>query len=147
MTTTTYEFDDIDLATLIDNTFTNRRTVSEFDVLGFAGITGDLAANHTDELYMQESGFSGRIAHGVLLLGYTSTLSTKVADLIREPVVSLGYDRVRFIKPVYIGTTIECRYTLKSIDRGARRLISKTSVYEANSEETILVATHIMKVL
>lgn len=131
---------------IIGRTFSSRRTVSEYDVLSFAGITGDLAANHTDEVHMRQSNFKGRIAHGVLVLGYTSALSTQVADLILEPVVSLGYDRVRFTNPVYLGTTVECSYWVESIDRNALRTSAHATVRDVCSGETLLVANHIMKV-
>ncbi|MEK9675610.1 MAG: MaoC/PaaZ C-terminal domain-containing protein [Chloroflexota bacterium] len=47
------------------------KTVGEYDVYGFAGITGDFAPNHVNEEYMRESGYSARIAHGALLVGYS----------------------------------------------------------------------------
>ncbi len=130
---------------LIGRQWSFSRTVGEYDVLSFGGVTGDLAANHTDELYMRSHGFDGRIAHGVLLLGYTSTLSTRVADLLEGAVVSLGYDRVRFTAPVPIGTTITCRYTVQDIDAPARRILSEATVERVQDGTTALVATHIMK--
>lgn len=130
---------------LVGRSWTFSRTVGEHDVLSFAGVTGDLAANHTDELYMRSHGFEGRIAHGVLLLGYTSALSTQAADLIEEPVVSLGYDRVRFTSPVPIGATITCRYTVLEIDPQSRRIQAEARIDIAPDGPTALVATHIMK--
>ncbi len=130
---------------LVGRSFMMSRTVGEFDVLAFAGVSGDLAANHTDDLYMRKHGFDGRIAHGVLLLAYTSSLSTRVADLIDGAVVSLGYDRVRFTAPVPIGTTITSHYTVREVDADKRRLLSDTVVEIATSGTTALVATHIMK--
>jgi len=50
------------------------KTVSESDVYGFAGITGDFAPNHANEEYMRKSGYVARIAHGALMVGYMSTL-------------------------------------------------------------------------
>lgn len=44
------------------------KTVSESDVYGFAGITGDFAPNHVNEEYMRKSGYGARIAHGALMV-------------------------------------------------------------------------------
>ena len=91
------------------------KTVSESDVYLFAGVTGDLAPNHVDEQFMRKTPYGRRIAHGALLVGYMSTASTMVNNLMAERVpsifpVSLGYDKVRFLKPVFLGDTITVRY-------------------------------------
>jgi acyl dehydratase len=49
------------------------KTVSESDVYGFAGITGDFSPNHVNEQAMRDSPYGGRIAHGALMVGYMST--------------------------------------------------------------------------
>jgi 3-hydroxybutyryl-CoA dehydratase len=147
MTTAAMPFEEFAASDFTSVSFSKRRTVGEFDILSFAGITGDLAANHTDEMYMRANGFPGRIAHGVLVLGYTSALSTEVADRIAEPVVSLGYDRVRFTKPVPIGTTFEGTYTVREVDIESRRVISDAVVKDVATGDTLLVATHVMKVM
>ena len=86
------------------------KTVGEYDVYGFAGITGDFAPNHVNKAYMEKSGYGGLIAHGALLVGYMSTASTQMAMHSRADAsvtgVSLGYDRMRFLAPVYFGDTI-----------------------------------------
>ncbi|HZF06308.1 MAG TPA: MaoC/PaaZ C-terminal domain-containing protein, partial [Patescibacteria group bacterium] len=46
------------------------KTVSESDVYLFAGITGDLSPNHTDEAYMRKTRYGRRIAHGALAVGF-----------------------------------------------------------------------------
>ena len=76
-----------------------RRRWGESDVYLFAGITGDLAPNHVNEVYMAGTAYGRRIAHGALLIGYMSTASTLVIGQMPpagETPVSLGYDRVRF---------------------------------------------------
>ncbi len=137
---------------LVGRSWSLSRTVGEYDVLSFAGVTGDLSVNHTDEEYMRANGFDGRIAHGVLLLGYTSALSTRVADLFFEPVVSAGYDSVRFVTPVVVGTTITANYSVAEIDRDSRKIFSETQIEVPAGDEdsgliVALAATHTMKVL
>ena len=99
------------------------KTVGETDVYMFAGITGDFSPNHVDQAYMERSRFGRRQAHGALLVGFMSTTSTLVIADSREGAdetpVSLGYDRVRFLAPVYFGDTVTVRYTITAIDLGA----------------------------
>lgn len=133
-------------AELVGHTVTFRKTVSESDVYGFAGITGDFASNHVDEAFMAGTRYGGRIAHGVLLLGYTSTASTAMAALLGGHAVSLGYDRVRFVSGVLLGDTIEVRYTLESIDCRARRATSSIEM-DVVGQGRCLVATHVLKFL
>src|SRR3954447_9907414 len=93
------------------------KTVAESDVYLFAGITGDFAPNHVDEQFMRQTQYGRRIAHGALLVGYMSRASTMIVDKIAGEgaalyPVSLGYDRIRFLKPVFIGDTITVSYVV-----------------------------------
>ena len=124
------------------------KTVSESDVYLFAGITGDFAPNHVDEQFMRKTPYGRRIAHGALLVGYMSTASTMVNNLMAERVpsifpVSLGYDRVRFLKPVFLGDTITVRYTVDSIDAVKNRTLAKVEVTNEKGE-LVAAATHLM---
>ena len=125
------------------------KTVGESDVYLFAGITGDLAPNHVNEAYMQRSPYGGRIAHGALLIGYMSTASTMacakaVAAQNAETPVSVGYDRVRFLKAVKLGDTITVNYTIAEIDLKRRRSRSKIEVTNQTGE-LVCVAEHILQ--
>jgi 3-hydroxybutyryl-CoA dehydratase len=125
------------------------KTVSETDVYLFAGITGDFSPNHVNEAYMKRSAYGQRIAHGALLVGFMSTTSTRIIEQIvaretSETPVSLGYDRIRFLKPVFIDDTITVRYVIEEIDIERRR--SRASISVANQHgETVAVAQHILK--
>jgi 3-hydroxybutyryl-CoA dehydratase len=125
------------------------KTVSESDVYLFAGITGDFAGNHVNEHYMKRSPYGGRIAHGALLVGYMSTTSTmmcakSVARGIAETPVSLGYDRVRFLKGVKLGDTVTVAYTIAEIDPARRRSRAKIEVTNQHGE-LCAVAEHLLK--
>lgn len=125
------------------------KTVGESDVYGFAGITGDLAAVHVNDQYMKGSAYGQRIAHGVLLMGYMSTTSTMMIDRSGsessdETAVSLGYDRVRFIAPVFIGDTVTVNYRIKETDSERRRSLSEVTVINQHGD-TVAVAEHILK--
>lgn len=127
-------------------TATFTKTVAESDVYMFAGITGDLDRNHVDEEYCHANGFAGRIAHGALIVGFMSTTSTLVLQGFRSPALSLGYDRVRFTKPVFIGDTITVEYKIVAKDIPKSRTIAEIRV-ENQRGETVAVATHIQKIL
>ncbi len=124
------------------------KTVGETDVYLFAGITGDFAGNHVNEEYMKRSSYGRRIAHGALLVGFMSTTSTLMIaegerNGIDETPVSLGYDRVRFIKPVFINDTVTVTYTISELDLDQRRSRAKVEVVNQDGA-TVAVAEHIM---
>jgi 3-hydroxybutyryl-CoA dehydratase len=125
------------------------KTVSESDVYLFAGITGDLAPNHVDEEFMRRTRYGRRIAHGALLIGLMSTASTMMVERHGgldgdETPVSLGYDRIRFTAPVFLGDTITVTYTIAEIDPVRRR--SRSAIEVTNQKgETVAVAEQLLK--
>jgi 3-hydroxybutyryl-CoA dehydratase len=122
------------------------KTVGETDITLFAGISGDFARNHVDEAYMARSGAGGRIAHGALLVAYMSAASTRMTDRLPDDSelipVSLGYDRIRFLRPVRIGDTVTVDYEVASVDAGARRGAAAVEVRNQRGE-LVAVATHV----
>jgi len=125
------------------------KTVGESDIYLFAGITGDLSPNHVDREFMRKTSYGRRIAHGSLLIGFMSTASTMIlqkypaADDDAIP-VSLGYDRIRFLKPVFINDTITVNYTIEEIDPERHRSLSNIEIVNQNGE-LVAVAKHILK--
>jgi|SRR5713226_2988765 len=133
----------------VGDSATFSKTVGETDVYLFAGITGDFSGNHVNEEYMRRSAYGTRIAHGALLIGFMSTTSSMICARaiergIDETPVSLGYDRVRFLKGVKIGDTITVTYTITEADPQNRRSRSKIEVANQNGE-LVAVAEHILK--
>jgi 3-hydroxybutyryl-CoA dehydratase len=122
------------------------KTVSESDVYLFAGITGDLDPNHVDEEYCRTTSLGHRVAHGALIVGYTSAASTRILQDFERPMVSVGYDRIRFLKPVFFGDTLTIEYEITSIDRERERTIAKIEV-KNQRDELVAVATHIMQLV
>ncbi|MEZ5861281.1 MAG: MaoC/PaaZ C-terminal domain-containing protein [Geminicoccaceae bacterium] len=124
------------------------KTIGESDVYVYAGVTGDFSVNHMNEQFMEKTSYGHRIAHGALLVGFMSTASTKMIDHVQgigdaETPVSLGYDRVRFIGPVFFGDTITVQYTITAIDPERRRSTSDIKVVNQKGE-TVAVAQHIL---
>ena len=120
------------------------KTVSESDVYLFAGITGDLSPNHVNDEYMKGTPYGRRIAHGALMVGYMSAASSKLVENVPYPIVSYGYDRIRFIRPCFIGDTITIEYRVEEKVEEKAQLISKSTVTN-QAGEVLAVATHIMK--
>ena len=122
------------------------KTVSESDVYLFAGITGDFDPNHVDEEYCRKTSLGHRVAHGALIVGYTSAASTRILQDFDRPMVSVGYERIRFLKPVYFGDTLTIDYVIESIERERERTIAKIEVKNQN-DELVAVLTHIMQLV
>lgn len=125
------------------------KTVGESDVYLFAGITGDLSGNHVNEEFMRKSSYGRRIAHGALMVGFMSTASTMMIDLAGntsgdETAVSLGYDRIRFLAPVFIGDTITVTYRIAAVDKARRRSTSDIQIVN-QQDELVAVGNHILK--
>jgi len=125
------------------------KTVGETDIYLFAGITGDFAPNHVNEQAMRETRFGGRIAHGALLVGYMSTCSTMMAQKAASGggsgvPLSLGFDRIRFLKPVGIGDTVTVNYVIAEVDPQRRRARGDINVVNQRGE-TVAVADHLLK--
>ncbi len=94
-----------------DTLYTHRRTVTEADVVNFAGISGDNFYAHTDELAAARSLFQKRVAHGYFVLSAAAGL---FVDPGEGPVLAnYGLEALRFVKPVYPGDTIRVRLTVK----------------------------------
>jgi 3-hydroxybutyryl-CoA dehydratase len=115
------------------------KTVSESDVYLYAGITGDFSPNHIDEVFMGAGKYGRRIAHGTLLVGFMSAASAK-AYLGRT--VSLGYDRIRFVGPVFFGDTITTEYVVREYDPGKRRIYADVTCRNQRGE-TVAAAVNI----
>ena len=94
-----------------ETVFTHKHTVTEADISNFANVSGDNFYAHVDATSLEGTIFEQRVAHGYFIL-------SKAAGLFVEPrkgpvLLNYGIDECRFTKPVYIGTTIGVRFTVK----------------------------------
>lgn len=134
----------------VGQSVTFSKTVTETDVYLFAGITGDLAPVHVNEAWMKKSAYGQRIAHGALLVGFMSTLSTMmVANAANshdeaETPVALGYDRIRFTAPVFFGDTITLTYTISEVDITRRRTAAEIEAKNQRGD-VVAVAVGLLK--
>ncbi len=101
-------FDELEIG---ETLLTHRRTITESDVVNFAGISGDFFYAHMDDVAAKESLFERRVAHGYFVLSAAAGL---FVDPAPGPVLAnYGLEGLRFVKPVYIGDTIRARLTCK----------------------------------
>ena len=133
----------------IGETATFSKTITETDVVLFSGLTGDFDPIHINEQYAKATPFGRRIAHGGLVMGLLSTTATMMSRRSVErgstvTSVSLGYDKIRFIRPVFINDTLTARYTIEEIDMATARSRSKVEIVN-QSDELCLIGTHVMK--
>ncbi|MBX5492329.1 MAG: dehydratase, partial [Chloroflexi bacterium] len=71
---------------------TARRTITEHDVMTFAGLSGDFNPLHTDALYAATTPYGERIAHGLLTLAITSGLINQLGLMAGTTIALLGYE-------------------------------------------------------
>jgi 3-hydroxybutyryl-CoA dehydratase len=97
-----------------------RKTVTEADVVMFAGITGDMNPAHLDAVWAEGSRFGGRIAHGMLTASFVSTV---LAMKLPGPGTIYLSQSLRFLGPVRIGDTVTARVeVLEVMAKGRVRL-------------------------
>ncbi|MDA9267607.1 phenylacetic acid degradation bifunctional protein PaaZ [Salibacteraceae bacterium] len=102
-----------------DTVFTHKHTVTEADIINFANVSGDNFYAHVDATSLDGTIFEQRVAHGYFLL-------SKAAGLFVDPkkgpvLLNYGVEQARFTKPVYFGTTVGVRFTVKEkIDQEKR---------------------------
>lgn len=120
---------------------TRGRTITESDIMNFAGLSGDFIELHTNEEYARQSPFGRRIAHGMLTLSISTGLMTQM-NLVTDTVVAFyGIDKLRFVKPVFIGDTIHVKKTvLDTLAKGgtAGVVTFDTAVLNQNGEAVLV---------
>lgn len=91
---------------------TPSRTISEADIMLFAGLTGDYNELHTSITFAEKTSFNERIAHGMLTLSMANGLYMRTGLFEQSTVANLGIKEWKFVKPVKIGDTIFVRISL-----------------------------------
>ncbi|HLE15502.1 MAG TPA: MaoC/PaaZ C-terminal domain-containing protein [Anaerolineales bacterium] len=88
-------------------TFTSpARTVTESDIVSFAGLSGDFTRIHTDAEYSRETQFGARVAHGLLGLAIVSGLAVRTGVLEGTVLAFREINEWKFVRPVFIGDTV-----------------------------------------
>ena len=110
------------------------KTVTEADVVLFAGVTGDFNPAHVDEVAARESRFEGRVAHGMLSAAFISTV---LGTRLPGPGTIYVGQTLRFKAPVRIGDTVTARVTISELDRERRRALLETVCVNQDGETVI----------
>jgi len=120
------------------------RTITESDIVAHAGQTGDFFPHHMDAEWCARQDFKRRIAHGTLVFSIGVGMT---ATDINPRGMSTGYDRLRFIKPVFIGDTIRSKATIKEKRDHPRRaghgIVVELLEVTNQAGENVLVAEHL----
>jgi acyl dehydratase len=123
------------------------RTITEADIRRHAEETGDFHPIHLDAAFAATQEFRQRIAHGTLV--FAIAVGQTAAEINREA-FSYGYDRLRFIRPVFIGDTLTARCTVreKRDDPKRPRHGFVVELVESINQrgETVLAAEHLLLV-
>lgn len=121
------------------------RTLTETDIVNFAGITGDWAPLHTDVEYAATTPFKGRIAHGMLTLSIGMSLPFRLGPfssyLPKSFIAFYGMEEVRFTAPARIGDTIRCEVEVIGItDKGPDRGVLTVRIHVVNQKDELVIS-------
>jgi acyl dehydratase len=105
------------------------RTVTEADIVTFAGLSGDFNQMHVDAEYSSKTPFGQRVAHGLLVLSIASGLAVQTGVMEGTVVAFREINEWKFVKPVYIGDTVQVE--LRVMETKAMRRIGGGTVLVA----------------
>jgi acyl dehydratase len=120
---------------------TRGRTITEADVVNFAGVSGDFFGLHMDEEFARTTPFGRRIVHGALVFSIATGLMVQMNLLTDSLIAFYGIEKLRFAKPVFIGDTIHVvKKVAETLERGADRGVVTFSTTVLNQrDEAVLV--------
>lgn len=99
------------------------KTITEADLVMFAGVSGDTNPLHLDEEFASRTRFGGRIVHGMLT---ASLISTLIGTKLPGPGCIYISQDLKFRAPVRVGDTVETRATITEVEPERRRVELKT---------------------
>jgi 3-hydroxybutyryl-CoA dehydratase len=114
-----YDVEDLAIGMSAETT----KTITDADIVLFAGVSTDFNAVHMDEEYARTTPFGGRIAHGMLS---ASLLSSVLGNQLPGPGVVYLSQSLRFRAPVRIGDTVHARVTVKEVIAEKSRVVLDT---------------------
>lgn len=118
------------------------RTITDADLVAFAGLTGDFSELHTSDVYAKSSEFGRRVAHGMLGLAYAHGLMwARTGELRQTAIAFLGINDWRFVAPIFIGDTIFVNYVLAELRDSKSRptqAIATFDVHLVNQDDVVV---------
>ncbi|UCG25349.1 MAG: MaoC family dehydratase N-terminal domain-containing protein [Chloroflexota bacterium] len=113
------------------------RTITESDIVSFAGISGDFNQLHVDAEYAKAGEFGQRVAHGLLVVSVTTGLIVQTG-VMEGTVLAFRELQWKFARPVFIGDTIRAEMTItesKALPRlGGGSVTAKIRVYDQHDQ-------------
>ena len=135
-------FEEVNIGTFRETT---GRTITEADIVLHAGQTGDFYPHHMDAVWMKTQPAGQRVAHGTLILSVAVGMT---ASDVNIQAMSYGYDKIRFIKPVFIGDTIRVRAEI--VDKednpkspGETGFVREQLTVSNQNDQTVMVLQHL----
>ena len=123
------------------------RTITEADIVNFAGLSGDFVELHVNEEYARSGPFGRRIAHGALIFSISTGLMVQMTSGHEAIVAFRGVDQLRFVAPVFIGDTIHVvKKTIeKNTKDGIRGLVAfETTVLNQDGKPVLTYIDRLM---
>lgn len=122
------------------------RTVTESDVVAFAGLSGDYNRLHVDAEFAGTTAFGERVAHGLLVLSIASGLSTRLAvsEAMQPNILGLLDLQCRWPGPTRFGDTIHVVLTIEDrrpTSTPGRGVVTMTREVVNQRAETVMVST------
>jgi len=129
-------FDDFEVG---EEIVTDGRTVTESDVVTFAGFSGDLHPMHLDAQYARGTVFGQRIAHGLCVLGIASGNIVRMG-ILSQAIAFYGIEDWKFLKPLFLGDTIHVKVGVdrKIENRKTDRGVVVFAIEIVNQDDAVL---------
>lgn len=120
------------------------KTVTDYDIYQFAGITGDFNPMHIDAEYAKKTFFKDRIAHGMLTASFISTV---LGMKLPGPNTIYLSQNLRFVAPVYVGDTIKAEVEVMEKIDAKKQIRLQTTVYKQDGSKVVEGDALVMKKL
>src|SRR5215469_8141053 len=130
-----------------EQALTAGRTVTEADIVNFAALTGDWNEIHTNTELAARGPFGQRIAHGALVFSIATGLSVRLGQTADTVIAFYGLDRLRFVKPVFIGDTIRVKQRVEGKSQRDEKSGIVTFLNEVINQNEVVVVSYTAKVL
>ncbi|MCI0487171.1 MAG: MaoC family dehydratase N-terminal domain-containing protein [Blastocatellia bacterium] len=137
-------FEDFEIG---EEAVTAGRTITETDIVNFAGITGDWNELHTNKETSARGPFKERIAHGALIFSIATGLSVRLGQTSDTVIAFYGLDRLRFVKPTFIGDTVRVRQKVEEKTERDAHCGLVTMLNEVVNQRDEVVVSYTAKVL
>ncbi len=108
------------------------KTLTEYDVYGFAGITGDFNEVHVNRAAAEKSRFGKQVCHGMLVASFISTV---LGMYLPGPGTIYLEQNTKFLKPVYIGDTVTAQVRVTEIQS---KVVSLETFVKNQDDEVVV---------